>query len=143
MNLSEKLLGWFYKNGRDMPWRVKGGAHFDPYAVWISEIMLQQTTVKTVVDYFVRWMKRFPDIQTLANADIQDPVYSNRRYVRAGAPGQLRIMYHAPSAGLISCSSSVRLEFAACKPRLFLYPSSKIPQRPCSFDLTSFPDKRR
>lgn len=72
MNLAEKLLEWFYKNGRDMPWRVKGGAHFDPYAVWISEIMLQQTTVKTVVDYFVRWMKRFPDIQTLANADIQD-----------------------------------------------------------------------
>lgn len=72
MNLAEKLLDWFYKNGRDMPWRVKGGAHFDPYAVWISEIMLQQTTVKTVVDYFIRWMKRFPDIQTLANADIQD-----------------------------------------------------------------------
>ena len=53
-----------------MPWRVKGGAHFDPYAVWISEIMLQQTTVQTVRDYFVRWMKCFPDIQTLAAADI-------------------------------------------------------------------------
>ena len=72
MNLAEKLLDWFYKNGRDMPWRVKGGAHFDSYAVWISEIMLQQTTVKTVVDYFIRWMERFPDIQTLAKADIQD-----------------------------------------------------------------------
>ena len=55
-----------------MPWRVKGGAHFNPYAVWISEIMLQQTTVQTVRDYFLRWMKRFPDIQTLATADISD-----------------------------------------------------------------------
>ena len=72
MTLSQKLLTWFKKNGRDMPWRVKGGAHFDPYAVWISEIMLQQTTVKTVLDYFPKWMKRFPDIQTLADADIQD-----------------------------------------------------------------------
>ena len=72
MSLSDELLDWYHQNGRDMPWRVKGGAHFDPYAVWISEIMLQQTTVQTVRDYFVRWMKRFPDIQTLAHADIGD-----------------------------------------------------------------------
>ena len=72
MTLAKKLLTWFRQNGRDMPWRVKGGAHFDPYAVWISEIMLQQTTVKTVLDYFPKWMKRFPDIRTLAEADIQD-----------------------------------------------------------------------
>jgi len=72
MTLTTQLLDWFQKNGRDMPWRVKGRAHPNPYAVWISEIMLQQTTVKTVLDYFPRWMKRFPDIQTLATADIQD-----------------------------------------------------------------------
>ena len=72
MNLSNKLLTWFQANGREMPWRVKGRAHQNPYAVWISEIMLQQTTVKTVLDYFPRWMGRFPDIQTLAAADIQD-----------------------------------------------------------------------
>ena len=40
------LLAWYAQYGRDMPWRVKGGAHFDPYAVWVSEIMLQQTTVQ-------------------------------------------------------------------------------------------------
>ena len=55
-----------------MPWRVKGGAHPNAYAVWISEIMLQQTTVATVVDYFIRWMRKFPDIKTLAGADLQD-----------------------------------------------------------------------
>ena len=66
------LLHWFYQNGRQMPWRVIGGAHSNPYAVWISEIMLQQTTVKTVESYFLRWMKRFPDIQSLAAADLQE-----------------------------------------------------------------------
>ncbi|MBR6412406.1 MAG: A/G-specific adenine glycosylase [Alphaproteobacteria bacterium] len=72
MPLTKQLLGWYRTNGRDMPWRVKGGAHSDPYAVWISEIMLQQTTVQTVRDYFLRWMKRFPDVQTLATADISE-----------------------------------------------------------------------
>ena len=71
-NLTQQLLDWYQKNGRDMPWRVKGGAHPNAYAVWISEIMLQQTTVATVVDYFIRWMKKFPDIKTLAQADLQD-----------------------------------------------------------------------
>ena len=70
--LSDRLLAWFDRYGRDLPWRVKGGAHSDPYAVWISEIMLQQTTVKTVLDYFPRWMNRFPNVQALAAADVQD-----------------------------------------------------------------------
>ncbi len=70
--LGNKLLQWFDINGRDMPWRVKGRAHDNPYAVWISEIMLQQTTVKTVVDYFNRWMKRFPTIESLANAQLEE-----------------------------------------------------------------------
>ena len=71
-NLTIQLLDWYARNGRDMPWRVKGGAHSNAYAVWISEIMLQQTTVATVVDYFIRWMKKFPDIEMLANADLQE-----------------------------------------------------------------------
>ncbi len=71
-NLTAELLAWYKKNGRDLPWRVKGGAHFDAYAVWISEIMLQQTTVATVIDYFDRWMKRFPTVADLAMADLGD-----------------------------------------------------------------------
>ena len=71
-NLTQKLLNWYQTNGRDLPWRTKGGAHDNAYAVWISEIMLQQTTVATVVDYFVRWMKKFPTIKSLAEADLQD-----------------------------------------------------------------------
>ena len=54
------LLEWYSKNGRALPWRIRGAAHPEPYAVWVSEVMLQQTTVKTVIPYFERWMKRFP-----------------------------------------------------------------------------------
>ncbi len=71
-NLTNSLLNWYQKYGRDLPWRVKGGAHPNAYAVWISEIMLQQTTVATVFTYFDKWMKRFPTIKDLANADLQD-----------------------------------------------------------------------
>lgn len=69
--LSSALLDWYDRNGRDLPWRVRG-AHPNPYMVWVSEIMLQQTTVKTVIPYFYRFMDKFPDIQSLANADIED-----------------------------------------------------------------------
>ena len=55
-----------------MPWREKGGAHHDPYAVLVSEVMLQQTTVATVIPYFERFMKIFPTIQSLAQASIEE-----------------------------------------------------------------------
>ena len=73
-NLTQSLLEWFDKNGRDLPWRFKGGAHPDPYVIFVSEIMLQQTTVKTVIPYFERFMKRFPNVETLASAS-EDEVY--------------------------------------------------------------------
>ena len=71
-NLSTLLLEWYQENGRDLPWRVKGGAHHDPYAVLVSEIMLQQTTVATVVPYFERFIKRFPTLQSLAEASLEE-----------------------------------------------------------------------
>ncbi len=58
------LVAWFKKSGRDLPWRRTR----DPYAILVSEIMLQQTQVVTVLDYYARWMKRFPDFATLAGA---------------------------------------------------------------------------
>ncbi len=65
----KKLRDWFSKNAVALPWRLLDlNALRDPYAVWISETMLQQTQVSTVRDYFVRWMNRFPDIATLAKA---------------------------------------------------------------------------
>lgn len=64
----KNLLDWFDKNRRDLPWRRSRS----PYSTWISEIMLQQTRVETVKAYYERWMKRFPDVQTLAEADEQE-----------------------------------------------------------------------
>src|SRR5574340_285428 len=63
-SLVRGLLGWFRSNGRDLPWRRTR----DPYAIWVSEIMLQQTQVKTVVPYWERWMRRLPTIAALARA---------------------------------------------------------------------------
>ena len=64
----KELLSWFDQNKRDLPWRRSR----NPYSTWISEIMLQQTRVETVKPYYERWMTRFPDVQTLAEADEQE-----------------------------------------------------------------------
>lgn len=65
MTLQDKLLNWFSENQRPLPWRKT----YSPYEVWISEIMLQQTQVDTVLPYFDRWMKTFPTIQALAKSE--------------------------------------------------------------------------
>jgi len=62
--LVDLLLAWFAQNARDLPWRHTG----DPYAIWVSEIMLQQTQVKTVIPYWERWMRELPTIESLAKA---------------------------------------------------------------------------
>jgi A/G-specific adenine glycosylase len=68
-SFSRRLLTWWDKHGRkDLPWQLPR----TPYRVWISEIMLQQTQVSTVIPYFERWMERFPDIHALAVADIDE-----------------------------------------------------------------------
>src|SRR5688500_2061537 len=64
-HISSRLLNWYRDNKRTLPWRVPDP---DPYAVWVSEIMLQQTCVETVISYFEKWMRLFPDIGALANA---------------------------------------------------------------------------
>lgn len=63
--LAEDLLTWYQQNKRDLPWRK----NHNPYRIWISEVMLQQTQVDTVIDYFNRFMTRFPTIESLAGAD--------------------------------------------------------------------------
>lgn len=71
-SLSLLLLDWYAASGRNLPWRVRGGAHPDPYVVLVSEFMLQQTTVKTVIPYFHRFMQRFPTLKDLASASLDD-----------------------------------------------------------------------
>lgn len=64
----KKLLEWYGKNKRKLPWRTTK----DPYTIWISEIMLQQTRVDQGMDYFLRFIKRFPDVQALAKAEEEE-----------------------------------------------------------------------
>jgi A/G-specific adenine glycosylase len=69
--LRRRLLAWYDKNHRDLPWRAKKGQAANPYHVFVSEAMLQQTQVATVIDYFNRFIKQFPTVQHLAAANEQ------------------------------------------------------------------------
>src|SRR5208337_4972400 len=62
------LLAWYDRHRRILPWRSPPGQSADPYAVWLSEIMLQQTTVAAVKPYFKAFLARWPDVQALAAA---------------------------------------------------------------------------
>jgi A/G-specific adenine glycosylase len=64
----QAVLMWYDRHGRDLPWRVKGRAHPSPYAVWLSEIMMQQTTIPMGTPYFLSFMKRWPTVADLAAA---------------------------------------------------------------------------
>lgn len=67
-SIQTQLLNWYNKNARELPWRSDPG----PYKVWISEIMLQQTRVESVLPYFERFLSRFPNISSLATAEMEE-----------------------------------------------------------------------
>ena len=90
------LLSWFDRHRRALPWRAGPGETADAYQVWLSEIMLQQTTVKTVGPYFTRFLERFPSVTELAAADIEDVLR-----VWAG------LGYYARARNLHSCARAV------------------------------------
>lgn len=89
MRLHGALLAWYLAHRRDLPWRTTP----EPYAVWVSEFMLQQTTVAAVVPFFHRWMARFPTVESLAEAEEADVLvawqglgyYRRARNLLAGA----------------------------------------------------------
>lgn len=89
VNEIEKLKEWFLSQRRDLPWRENPS----PYAVWVSEVMLQQTQVSVVIPYFLQWMERFPTIKALATASVEEVVkqweglgyYSRARNLHEGA----------------------------------------------------------
>ena len=86
---SDILVNWYEINKRDLPWRETS----DPYMIWISEVILQQTRVAQGYDYFLRFVRRFPDVETLANADEDEVMkfwqglgyYSRARNLHAAA----------------------------------------------------------
>jgi A/G-specific adenine glycosylase len=85
----EALRCWFGSHSRALPWRT----HADPYAIWISEVMLQQTQAAVVIPYYERWLQRFPTIASLAAASLDEVLkeweglgyYSRARHLHAGA----------------------------------------------------------
>lgn len=88
-NFSKSLISWHKKYGRhDLPWQCDP----TPYHIWVSEIMLQQTQVNTVIPYYTRFIDRFPDIQSLANAEL-DEVLSH--WAGLGYYARGRNLYHA------------------------------------------------
>jgi A/G-specific adenine glycosylase len=91
------LLRWYRRHRRDLPWRRTR----DPWAIWVSEAMLQQTRVETVVPYYERFLRRFPDVGSLATADLEDVLglwaglgyYSRARNLH-GAARQVMERFH-------------------------------------------------
>jgi len=74
--LPAALLAWYDRHRRVLPWRARPGEVADPYRVWLSEIMLQQTTVAAVAPYYERFLARWPDIKALARAELDDVLHA-------------------------------------------------------------------
>jgi A/G-specific adenine glycosylase len=90
------LLSWYDRHARLLPWRARGGVRPDPYKVWLSEIMLQQTTVKTVAHYYARFVARWPTVAALAQVSLDDVLR-----VWAG------LGYYARARNLHACARAV------------------------------------
>ncbi len=71
-DLSARLLAWYDVHRRVLPWRAQAGKRADPYRIWLSEIMLQQTTVQAVAGYYRKFLSRWPDVKALAKAPQDD-----------------------------------------------------------------------
>jgi A/G-specific adenine glycosylase len=131
MEISKPLLAWYRKNRRQLPWR--DDPH--PYAVWVSEIMLQQTRVETVLPYFERWMRRFASIESLAQASQQEVLnyweglgyYSRARNLHRAArevveqhngrlPGDVRSLRSLPGIGPYTAGAIASIAFGLDEP---------------------------
>lgn len=98
-SLSAKTIGWYRPNRRELPWRSTR----DPYAIWISEIMLQQTQVATVIPYYLRFLERFPTPRQLAAADIEEVL---RLWAGLGYYRRARQL-HAAAKQIVECHQGI------------------------------------
>jgi A/G-specific adenine glycosylase len=104
--LSTTLLHWYDAHARVLPWRALRGVVADPYKVWLSEIMLQQTTVAAVKDYFLKFIARWPTVRDLAKAETEDVM---RAWAGLG--------YYARARNLHACAKHVAFELAGVFPQ--------------------------
>lgn len=93
---ARRVLAWYDRHRRQLPWRAAPGDHPDPYRVWLSEIMLQQTTVAAVVPYFRRFMERWPDVRALALAPLDEVLVAWQG-----------LGYYARARNLLKCARTV------------------------------------
>ena len=100
------LLAWYDAERRDLPWRTRKGRRQDPYRIWLSEIMLQQTTVKAVIPYYERFLARWPTVGDLAAAHLDD--------VLAEWAGR---GYYSRARNLHKCAQAVVAEHAGAFPQ--------------------------
>jgi A/G-specific adenine glycosylase len=99
------LLAWYDRHRRALPWRALSGGRAEPYAVWLSEIMLQQTGVKTVGPYFEKFMARWPDVDALGRASLDDVL---RMWAGLG--------YYSRARNLHACALAVRRDHGGVFP---------------------------
>jgi A/G-specific adenine glycosylase len=99
------LLEWYDRHRRWLPWRPLPGERAEPYAVWLSEIMLQQTGVKTVAPYFLKFMARWPDVDALGRASLDDVL---RMWAGLG--------YYSRARNLHACAVAVRRDHGGAFP---------------------------
>lgn len=125
--LAEAVVGFYEANRRDLPWRRTR----DPYGIWVSEIMLQQTRVATVIPYWERWMARFPTVEALAAAKEEDVMaawaglgyYSRARNLHRGArwvvaqggrvPSDVARLREIPGVGAYTAGAIASIAFGA------------------------------
>lgn len=100
-----RLLAWYDRHRRTLPWRVVAGERADPYRVWLSEIMLQQTTVRAVGPYFEKFMSRWPDVTALGRASLDDVL---RMWAGLG--------YYSRARNLHACAVAVLSEHGGAFP---------------------------
>src|SRR5260370_38962728 len=99
------LLEWYDRHRRRLPWRPPAGERADPYRVWLSEIMLQQTRVKTVGPYFEKFLARWPDVEALGRASLDEVL---RMWAGLG--------YYARARNLHACAVTVRRDHGGAFP---------------------------
>ena len=102
---SDKILFWYDQHRRDLPWRAQIDVKANPYHVWLSEIMLQQTTVITVKSYFEYFLSRWPRIDALAAAPLDDVLHAWQG-----------LGYYARARNLHKCANTIVSEYDGCIP---------------------------
>jgi A/G-specific adenine glycosylase len=98
--LRRRLLAWYEKNRRKLPWR----ATRDPYRIWVSEVMLQQTQVKTALPYYRRFLRQFPTLRKLAGADLDEVL---KRWEGLGYYARARNLHRAAGMLVACCAGRI------------------------------------